>query len=448
MTVSYKKTSPAGGRYYVHSLEEEGLHDGNNPHGLAAQWWIHGPGAALAENTLGIDSGRPFTAADLPKFEALVQGFHPSALQEQRRLVHNAGNPKRVALHDFTLSAPKSVSVVWSLADERTQRLIEAAQGRAARAFVSLLGARAAYSRQGKAGVIKTPGAVVSALFPHGTSRAEDPQLHTHCTLLNVAVRPDGSTGALEIKKILRWQGAAACLYHAQLAFGLRELGFGITRAGNLFEVKGVPPEVRVAFSQRRQAVLAAARRELLSRGGDPERVQPSRGLLRKVVIQTRAPKVMRPRAALESSWLRRAEAMGFGPQQVAALMREGAACVATDHEVLALARRVAAELDQDLTEFTQPMLVARTAVALMGRVDAVGILQTVDVVTEELRHRDRDGSVIGASLLPVDPSNKNPGPQINEWEWTQPNGGSVLAGEDTGEDAVSTDRAAPRMRE
>ncbi|MDR3453021.1 MAG: MobF family relaxase [Rhodoferax sp.] len=450
MTVSHKKTSPAGGQYYIDGLEEEGLHDSDDPHGLTALWWIVGPGSVAAEVALGIDSGRRFTAADLPKFEALVQGFHPSELQRKRRLVQNAGNPRRVALHDFTLSAPKSVSVVWSQADERTKRLIEAAQGRAARAFVSLVGSRAAYSRQGKAGILKTPCAIVAALFAHGTSRAEDPQLHTHCTLLNVTIRSDGSSGALETRKIMCWQGAAACLYHAELAFGLRELGFGIEQAGNLFEVEGVPAEVCVAFSQRRRAVLAAATSELLRRGRDPEQTPPSRGLLRKVVIQTRAPKVMRPRSELEHSWLQRGEAMGFGPNQVRELMHGGNARVADRHEMLTIARSVAAELDQDLNEFTEPTLVARVAVALAGRADAVGILKAIDAVIDELAQRDRDGLAIGTSLLPVDREKNSLAPRSDDCQKPQPGtgNGGVRAAEGSGQDTLGMGRAMERMRE
>ena len=112
MTVSYKKTSPSGWRYYLDGLQDEGLHDGDNPSELAAQWWIHGPGSAMIESALGIDSGRPFAAADVPRFEALVQGFHPAQPLVKKRLVHNAGNPRRVALQDWSGSAPKSVSVV------------------------------------------------------------------------------------------------------------------------------------------------------------------------------------------------------------------------------------------------------------------------------------------------------------------------------------------------
>ena len=38
---------------------------------------------------------------------------------------------------------------------------------------------------------------LVVAAYGHGASREQDPQLHTHCVLMNVGVRGDGTTGAI-----------------------------------------------------------------------------------------------------------------------------------------------------------------------------------------------------------------------------------------------------------
>lgn len=42
------------------------------------------------------------------------------------------------------------------------------------------------------------------ALFTHYSSRAFDPQVHTYALLINLAVRQDGTTGALWSQEFLR----------------------------------------------------------------------------------------------------------------------------------------------------------------------------------------------------------------------------------------------------
>ena len=64
------------------------------------------------------------------------------------------------------------------------------------------------------------------ALFDHGTSRAEDQQLHTHALLINVTKHGDGRTTAIDPTYMYDWKMAAGAVYRLVCGQGMRELGF------------------------------------------------------------------------------------------------------------------------------------------------------------------------------------------------------------------------------
>ncbi len=78
---------------------------------------------------------------------------------------------ERTSAFDVTLSAPRSVSLVWGLATPETKRLIEAAQQRAVRATLSMLEREATWARRGRNGMSLEKVALTAATFQHGESR-------------------------------------------------------------------------------------------------------------------------------------------------------------------------------------------------------------------------------------------------------------------------------------
>ncbi len=389
MTVSYVKSRPHGGRYYLDGLGHDVLRDPENPQALSAQWWVGGD-AVAAKEVLGVDHGYQFTFSDRQKFDRLLQGYCPIEGQVRTPLVHNAGSARRIALHDFTLSAPKSVSVIWALAEDELKRSIAEAQLEAAKAYVTFIAQRAAYSRRGRGGVIQLPCTVGSVIFGHGVSMADDPQLHSHCVLLNVTVRPDGSTGALETLKMMRWQGAAAGIYHSELARGIQNLGFEVAKRKNLFEVQGVPTHVCDEFSQRRSVSLQAAHQQMRSMGHDPHVFPPSRKLIRKAVLHTRPSKKMTPRLQLERDWSQRAHALGFGAPEISSMRHRQSGATVCQSELLNQARAIAAKHTWRQSDFAMPKIFSETAVALMGLVCADEMCSIVDAVLAEFAEYDQ----------------------------------------------------------
>lgn len=182
-------------------------------------------------------------------------------------LISGAGRRiDRVPAFDVTLSAPRSVSLAWAFADQETRARIEAAQAKAARATLDLLEREATFARRGRGGAIIEKVALTAGCFQHGESRPAqhadgrmfaDPNLHTHCVVLNMATRADGTVGALHSKILRDWKMAAGATYHAALAAELQLVGFGIDRIGRngIFELAGVDDGAMRYFSARRNEI-------------------------------------------------------------------------------------------------------------------------------------------------------------------------------------------------
>lgn len=202
---------------------------------------------------------------DREEFEQLFLGHDESGSS----LLSQAGRRlDRTPAFDVTLSAPRSVSLAWAFADLDTRRRIEAAQARAARATLDLLEREATFARRGRNGAVIEHVALTAACFQHGESRPAthadgrvfaDPNLHTHCVVLNMATRADGSVGALHSKILRDWKMTAGATYHAALAAELQAIGFGIDRIGHngVFELEGVDDGVIRYFSARRNKIEA-----------------------------------------------------------------------------------------------------------------------------------------------------------------------------------------------
>lgn len=159
---------------------------------------------------------------------------------------------------DLTFSAPKSVSVLWSQADAERRARIQRAHEQAVQKAIDYLQETAALTRRGKGGQWLEQAGLVVATFEHSTSRALDPQLHTHALVMNVGVREDGTTGTLSSLSLFETKMAAGALYRLHLSSLLeRELGVPLHRFRSWFEVTGVPEELIAEFSKRREAIEA-----------------------------------------------------------------------------------------------------------------------------------------------------------------------------------------------
>jgi conjugative relaxase-like TrwC/TraI family protein len=230
----------------------------------------------------------------------------------------------RRAGFDVTFSAPKSVSILVALGDRAVAEQVMAAHREAASEALDLLerlSARAARGHQGdgqQAPRIDTDG-FVAAAFTHTTSRALDPQLHTHVVIANLARGGDGRWSALDSRTLHREATTASYLYQHRLRAELAErLGVAWTQIERgVAEIDGVPVAVRREFSTRRRQIEQAL---------DQAPPKGVKGRARHLAAQA-ACLVTRPAKRHESAdelrrqWVERAIAVGFGPDQLASLL-------------------------------------------------------------------------------------------------------------------------------
>jgi conjugative relaxase-like TrwC/TraI family protein len=228
---------PEAGAYYVEKLPNYYLDAEGEPPGV----WL-GRGADL----LGLSG-----AVDDVAFLNVMAGNHPEGSE---RLLGRCYDAKSVRGFDVTASAPKSVSVLFAVGDEHTRTEVLAAHDAAVGAMVGWIEAHAhtRYRIAGEVAVVDAEG-VIAAAFRQHTSRALDPQLHTHVVLANRVRSDDGRWLALDARTLKLDQRTLSALYHAGLRSELtRRLGVAWHEPANgIAEIAGVPDDVLALFSSR-----------------------------------------------------------------------------------------------------------------------------------------------------------------------------------------------------
>ncbi len=209
------------------------------------------PGRWYGAAADGLGLGGTVTDADL---HAVLAGRHPGtgAL---------LGAPMgKVAAFDLTFSAPKSVSLLAELADPTTRAAVADAHRRAVAQAIGLLEAEAARGRRGHNGAVTLPvEGITAAGFDHRTSRAGDPQLHTHLLVANRARGVDGRWGALYGRAVFGWARTVGFAYQAALRHELTTtlgVAWRPVTAGTA-ELAAVPDTITAAFSTRRAQITA-----------------------------------------------------------------------------------------------------------------------------------------------------------------------------------------------
>jgi conjugative relaxase-like TrwC/TraI family protein len=274
--------------YYDELAEEDYYNDGGEPPGIWA-----GKAALLLKLRGEVST---------EDYYNIMRGFSPKG----EALCQNAGDKHRPGF-DLCFSPPKSMSVLWARAEPELRRILQQAHHQAVLAAIAHFEAHATMTRRGNAeqGLIheKALGLVV-ATYEHSTSRALDPQLHTHALVANIAPRTDGTWGTLESRYLFLWQSSATSCYRAELAFQLRQLGFELEPYQDTFQVVGVPQSVCEHFSTRskdiRQALDAAGVRSGKSKVGDV------------LVLDTREKKAQVDRPKLLEQWQTEMDEQGF----------------------------------------------------------------------------------------------------------------------------------------
>jgi len=160
---------------------------------------------------------------------------------------------------DLTFSAPKSLSVLSELSDKETDIKIREAHAKAVKKTMQFVEQYAQTREQveGERKAINTNNLVI-AKFNHDTSREQDPQIHTHCFVLNMTQKQDESWRALHNDQLFKNKMLFGQIYRNELAKNIKELGYKIevTNAKQgLWELRDFNQELLKEFSTRRKQV-------------------------------------------------------------------------------------------------------------------------------------------------------------------------------------------------
>jgi len=245
---------------------------------------------------------------------ALLRGTDPVGGSELRKSTRQGG----VSGFDLTFRPPKSVSLLWGLAEPAVAGEVREAHDAAVTQALSYLERDACRGRRGAGGERQVVGeGFVAAAFRHSTSRAGDPLLHTHVVVGNLTRGEDGKWGALDSRMIFKHAKTAGFLYQAALRAemtGRLGVEWGPVRSG-CADLAGVRRGVIEHFSQRRAEVLEHLR----------EHGAHSARAAQVAVLETRRTKQLEiPVERLRDEWRARAAEHGLDRQQVDALLDRG----------------------------------------------------------------------------------------------------------------------------
>ena len=198
---------------------------------------------------LGLEGG-----VDQKQFTEILKGKAPNG---EMLFSRKLDQKKRRAATDFTFSAPKSVSVAGLVqGDER----VIAAHHLAVERTLAILEERYAETRvmtaQGRR--IVGTGNIIAAVFAHGTSREAEPQLHSHCVVMNATRIENGRWYGLLNDSGIANKKLLGQIYQNELACELKTLGYEIAqREHGQFDIKGYSAELLKTFSTRRAQIEA-----------------------------------------------------------------------------------------------------------------------------------------------------------------------------------------------
>ena len=281
------------------------------------------PGRWLGRQADGLGLAGRVEADDL---QLLLEGRHPSdgtplgsALID--RETSDGRVVRAVAGFDATFSAPKSLSVWWALTGDAGLLDAHDVAVTAALGYLERYGATTRIRSHGRRLHPDTLG-LTMATFRQTTSRADDPQVHTHAVISGKVQTVDGRWRALDARFLKRHQRTLGGLYQSVLRAELTHR-YGITWGpivNGQAEITGIPPELLEVFSKRTaqvDAALADTIEQFRTREGrDPTRWERA-AMTREAAADTRARKTGQPVADLRERWRDEARELGWTAERL-----------------------------------------------------------------------------------------------------------------------------------
>jgi len=358
------------GRYYTERLPSYYL-DGGEPPG---RWW------GQATDRLGLDG-----QVDPEAFLAVMAGQDPTTGVDLGRR-YGEGS---VRGYDATFSAPKSVSVLFAVGDDRVREQVSDAHDRAVESALGWIEDHA-HTRLRQHGHMMhvDAGGLVVGLFRQHTSRRLDPQLHTHAVIANRVPAPDGRWLALDARSMMFDQRSVSAVYHAGLRAELtRRLGveWEIPEHG-IAEIAGIPKMVLTEFSRRTNDIERRLQDKLDRFQGDLGREPTAKEqwrLEREAVLDSRPAKPLHVSLdELHEEWRDRMLDLGYKPHGlVQRVIYRVRSLDGIDSQVTtALADTALLSLSEGQSSWRRPELVRELASAV-PTTTAVGSMELTEVL-------------------------------------------------------------------
>ena len=280
----------------------------------AARW--QGRGAQI----LGIE-GKSVSRVD---FVAFLDGKMPvPGTNRIQDLADNSLGDKRRAGQDFTVSPPKSVSVLALVG--RDERVLEAHQ-RANDVAMKWFERHAAVVRvrdgTGREALAKQTGNLLWATVTHETDRSNMPQLHNHNVIIAAVYDQESERWrSLTNDELLKIRTAGDLVYKRELGHQLRQAGYQLEMNSNGvdFEVKGFSSEQIARFSRRSEEIDDALR----AKGIDPETA--SYEARQAAALDSREAKVDLPREELQKRWSEAEKIVGLRTEEMVTEAKQAA---------------------------------------------------------------------------------------------------------------------------
>ncbi len=192
-------------------------------------------------------------------FENAYQALDPvgNPLRKQQNYRKSSKRHNRPGT-DVTLSAPKSISVAALVMGDR--QILEAHQA-AVRATMKYVENHCIFyqtKQRGQKLRLQSKTAQI-AVFHHDDNRNKDPQLHSHCVILNQTQCPDGKWRAVANSQLYIQQKTIGAYYAHELARQLKQIGCSVEWTDDhTFELAGVDKEkLDAIFSTRSNQIEA-----------------------------------------------------------------------------------------------------------------------------------------------------------------------------------------------
>ncbi len=289
------------------------------------------PGVWAVSQAAGLGvSGEVTTEA----LEALLSGHHPTTGGQlgcvlADRVDKHGHTIKAVAGFDATLSAPKSLSVLWGLTGDDGFAECHDIAVNAVVAMVEKFGSTTRIRSNGARLHPETQGLTVG-VFRQSTSRADDPQLHTHVVISAKVQTADGRWLALNALTLKRYQQAFGYLYQSVLRAEVTAR-FGVVFAPIVkgqAEIVGVPTELLGQFSKRSEEIEVAMDAKLADffarEGRDPSGSEYA-AMEREAAVDTRSKKSGVGVSDLRTRWHREAATLGIDAATLTAAITDTA---------------------------------------------------------------------------------------------------------------------------